>query len=376
MADAVPGRTGVRRIRADFRDGDDLAGARYLAYQSLTQENAATESVATRAGFGLDLEFLGGVFENGDADVIVGKRVFDFGGDLGEHLFGIQSSDGVAGDIVDQRELLGFLLLFGEEAGVFDGDGGFAGEDAQQLDVAFIESALLRAVDGHDADGLVVQNQRHGAHRAGLFIGLKTQARGFFGELFADQQRLGGANHVFREVIARGPRSFGLALAFDHFDFEANLFGFAIVEGDEEAIDVEQPLHFGIDATEKRVGFEGGAQGAADFVQDVEFFAAARSLLDEVAIFDGHADLVAEGEEQAQFRGVKLRLSGVPRSNIPKTRSLAWRLMPTTVRRPWARSILRMWRKGSSFSRATQLESRARSRRTTSPPRRATSRTT
>ena len=147
-----------RRIRADFRDGDDLAGARYLAYQSFTQENAATERVATRAGFGLDLEFLGGVFENGDADVIVGERVFDFGGDLGEHFFGIQSGDGVAGDIVDQCELLGFSLLFGEEAGVFDGDGGFAGEDAQQLDVAFIESAFLRAVDGHHADGLVVQN--------------------------------------------------------------------------------------------------------------------------------------------------------------------------------------------------------------------------
>ena len=126
--------------------------------------------------------------------------------------------------------------------------------------------------------------------------------------MFADQQWLGGANYVFREVIARGPCSFGLALAFDDFDFEANLFGFAIVEGDEEAVDVEQPLHFGIDATEKSVGFEGGAQGAADFVQDVEFFAAARSLLDEVAIFDGHADLVAQGEEQAQFRGGEIAI--------------------------------------------------------------------
>ncbi len=41
---------------------------------------------------------------------------------------------------------------------------------------------------------------------------------------------------------------------------------------------------------------------AADFVQDVQLFAAARGLLDQVAIFDGHADLVAQGEEQAQFR--------------------------------------------------------------------------
>ena len=48
-------------------------------------------------------------------------------------------------------------------------------------------------------------------------------------------------------------------------------------------------------------GFESGAQGAADFVQDVQLFAAPRSLLNQIAIFDGHADLVAQGEEQAQF---------------------------------------------------------------------------
>ena len=212
--------------------------------------------------------------------MIVGERVFDFGGDLGEHFLGIQGGDGVAGDIVDEHQLLRFLLLCGEEAGVFDGDGGFAGEHAEELDVAFVESAFLRAVHGHHAHGLVVEYERNGAHRAGLFVGLKTEARGFFGELFADQQWLNGANYMFRQVITHGARSFGLALAVDDLDFKADLFRFAMVVGDEEAVDVEQALHFGIDAFEERIWFEGGAQGAADFVQNVQLFAAACGLLD------------------------------------------------------------------------------------------------
>jgi hypothetical protein len=214
----------------------------------------------------------------------------------------------VAGDVVDESQLLGFFLLRGEEAGVFDGDGGFAGEDTQQLDVAFIERAFLQAMHGHHTDGLIIQDERNGADRTGLFLRFKTEARGFFSELLADQERLNGANYMFREVIAGGACAFGLAHAFDDFDFEANLFRFAVVVGDEEAVDVEQALHFGINAFEECVGLEGGAQGTANFVQDVKLFAAARGLLDQIAILDGHADLVAEGEEQAQFRGREISI--------------------------------------------------------------------
>jgi len=42
----------------------------------------------------------------------------------------------------------------------------------------------------------------------------------------------------------------------------------------------------------------------------VEFLGAARGLLDEVAIFDGHADLVAEGEKKAEFGGSEAAIVG------------------------------------------------------------------
>ena len=45
---------------------------------------------------------------------------------------------------------------------------GLAGQNAQQLHVAFVENALVEAVHGHHADRAVVQNQRNGADRARL----------------------------------------------------------------------------------------------------------------------------------------------------------------------------------------------------------------
>ena len=224
MADDGAREDGARRVRANRRDGGDLAGASYVAHQAFSQQNAAAQSVAARAGFGLNLKFFGGVIENGDADVIVGESVFDFGGDLGEHFFGIQRGDGVAGDVVDQRQLLRFLLLFGEEAGVFDGDGGFAGEHAQ---------AIRRGLRRRRAPARCARPSRRSAWlykirgtaqiEPACRFGVETQARGFFGELLADQQRLGGADHVFGEMISRLAGSLGLALAVVDFDFKAQL---------------------------------------------------------------------------------------------------------------------------------------------------------
>ena len=70
--------------------------------------------------------------------------------------------------------------------------------------------------------------------------------------------------------------------------------------------------------------------------------------------------------------GVKLRLSGVPSSSNPKTRSLACKLIPATVRIPSAMPSSRNWRNAGSFSSAVHEELRASSLKTTSPPSRAT----
>ena len=69
-----------------------------------------------------------------------------------------------------------------------------------------------------------------------------------------------------------------------------------------KVIDVEQTLHLVRYGFKQRFRIQGGAQCAADFVEHAKLLRAARGLLNEIAILDGHADLMAERQQQAQFR--------------------------------------------------------------------------
>ena len=56
--------------------------------------------------------------------------------------------------------------LFLEEAGVFNGDAGFAGEHAKKLEVAFVEGAIFIGEDAQRANGVIVGDQRNTTERA------------------------------------------------------------------------------------------------------------------------------------------------------------------------------------------------------------------
>src|ERR1700733_1046810 len=72
-----------------------------------------------------------------------------------------------------------------------------------------------------------------------------------------------------------------------------------------EMVYVEEPFDFVQDGFKESVGFEGGAQRAADFVEHVKLLRAARGLLDEITVFHCHADLMAQRKKEAKFRGGK-----------------------------------------------------------------------
>ena len=191
---------------------------------------------------------------------------------------------------------LGFLLLFGEEPRVFDGDGRLAGQYAEELHVTFVKRAFLLAVHGHGADGVIVQNERNRADRTGVAGRLDAEALHFFLELIADQKRLRRLNNILGQVFARRARAFGKAFAIHDVQFEADLTGLFVVEGNEHASDVQQALHLRINALEEGVRLEGRAQRPADLIQNVQLFAAPRRLLNQIAVLNGHADLVAQSE--------------------------------------------------------------------------------
>ena len=81
----------------------------------------------------------------------------------GQHFFGIQGGDGVAGNVVQKREVAGFGLLLAEQARIFDGDTGLAGQYTHQFQMTFVVEVLLQSPQRHHTDDLVIGNQGHAA---------------------------------------------------------------------------------------------------------------------------------------------------------------------------------------------------------------------
>ena len=255
------------------------------------------------AGFGLDHYFLVGVVEQGDADVVVGEELLKLSRNVGQHLIGVQRRDGVARDVVQQRKLPRLGLLFAEQPRVFQRDPGLAGEHAHELEVAFIEEPLLQAVDRHDADGAATLHQRHAAKAAHLPERIRAQLARLLGKILSDQQRLLSADQVLSQVVAGRARALRQACPVGYLELEADFFPCRVVKGDVEIANVEQPPHLCVDLLKQGVAFQRRAERAPDRVQDVQLFRAPRGLLDQIAVFDSHADLVSQRQQQPQLGG-------------------------------------------------------------------------
>jgi hypothetical protein len=78
-----------------------------------------------------------------------------------------------------------------------------------------------------------------------------------------------------------------------------------IERADVKVLDVKQAAELLPDFTQEIILIESGAESAANLVQNVKLLGAAGSLLNEEAVFDGHADLVAESQQESVFGGGK-----------------------------------------------------------------------
>src|SRR5258708_305192 len=285
-------------------------GARHLADEAGVERQTLSKRVTACAAFGLDDEFARGVIEQGDADVVVAEAVFELLGDFGEDFVRIERGDGVAGDEVEQAEMAGLGALILEEARIFNGDAGFAGENAEEFEMPFVVGPIVVGVDAERSNGLVIGDERDSAEGAGSENGFNAQLAGFNREIFTNEDRLASADNVFGEVIPGGTRVHGLALTANHFEIEIDGVADRVRGSNIKIFDVEEAAQLFPNFDEEIFLVESGAEGAANFVEDMEFLGAAGGLLNEVAIFDGHADLVAEGEKEAEFRGSEAAIVG------------------------------------------------------------------
>src|ERR1700747_1258483 len=133
----------------------ELAGAGDLSDEARAERDSLTKSATARSSFGLNDQLAGRVFEDADADVIVGQPGFELLRDFCKHFVRIQSGNRVARNGIQQRKMARFGAFFLEEPRVFYGDASFAGEHTHQFEMALVKNALVFGEDGHRADGVI-----------------------------------------------------------------------------------------------------------------------------------------------------------------------------------------------------------------------------
>src|ERR1700751_291407 len=163
----------------------------------------------------------------------------------------------------------------------------------------FVEGFVLVGEDSHGADSAIVGNQWNAAKTSLHADRIGVQFANLIEEILANQNRLAGADDVFRQKVTGRSASARRTDTVDNFQFELHFVANRVQGGDVEIFHVEQAAQLFPDFAQKIFFVEGGTQCAADFIQDMQFLGAAGSLLDQKAIFHGHADLMAKGQQQA-----------------------------------------------------------------------------
>src|SRR5271154_1045793 len=198
---------------------------------------------------------------------------------------------------------LGTLLV--EKPRVFNGNTRLAGEDAHELEMSFIKDAFVFGKNSHRADGMIVSDEWNSTEAAVLENGLDAEFFDFGCIVFADQHRLSRPNNVFGEIVASRPAARRPHCAFRHFYVELHFITKRVKRTDVKILDVKEAPQFFPNFAQEIFLVERGTQGAANLVEDVQLLGPARCLLDEITIFNGHADLVAKREKQTVLSGSK-----------------------------------------------------------------------
>src|SRR6202008_4051760 len=140
-----------------------------------------------------------------NADVIVSQAVFELLGYFGQNFVRVERGDGVLRNQVQQAEVARLRAFFLKQAGILNGDACFAGQDAKQFQMAFVEGPVLIGKHTQGADDAVVGDQRHATERTRSAQRLNPQLPHFADIVIANEDRLARTKNVLRQVIANGP---------------------------------------------------------------------------------------------------------------------------------------------------------------------------
>ena len=143
----------LQRIIAAGLHQRAFSGSRHPADNSHAQRNALAQCLRRDASFGFDLDVLGGVVENADADVIEAEILLDLGHDGGQHLLRVLAGDGGLRNVVEERQLARAPLLLGEQAGILHRHRNLAGGGLHDFQIARLENVLALRIHGRHHSG-------------------------------------------------------------------------------------------------------------------------------------------------------------------------------------------------------------------------------
>src|SRR6266852_7872043 len=104
------------------------ASAGNATEDSCPHRDSLTQRQRGGSSLGFDLDVLGGVVHNPDANVVVVEVLLDLAHDVAHHLLSVLTRNRGLRDGVEKCQMLGAALLLGEQASIFHGhaelDGG------------------------------------------------------------------------------------------------------------------------------------------------------------------------------------------------------------------------------------------------------------
>jgi len=217
------------------------------------------------ARFRLNLDLLGAIIEQADANVIKAEVLLDFSHNLAQHVHRIVARNGGARNIVEECQLPGTPLLLCEQPGVLHRNRYLAGGGHQNIKVALFEYEFPFGAHGdHNARRLVAEQDGHRTHALGGMLGPvgDAQAGPRLLQFGPYQQRLPRPDHIFGECVFQLARPLGQNTIVLDFQLKADLIPF--LEGNVEVAGVENLSQLGMDGAEHFILIQPGANGLAD----------------------------------------------------------------------------------------------------------------
>src|ERR1700722_5685201 len=268
------------------------------------QWDPSTHGVRRSPGSRLDFDSLRTIIKQADADVIEAEILLDFSHNLAQHMNWIVTRNCCARDVVEERQLPGAPLLFGEQARILYRNRYLSSGSHQHVQVALFEDIFaFRIHRDHDPCRLAPQHDRRGAQTLGrmLWPVPDAQSRPRLLQVRTYQQGLSSANHIFGKRVLQFTFPLGQDQIILDLKFEADFVAF--LECDVEIAVIENLPQLRVDGSQHFILIEARTDRLPDLGEQFVLLGAAVSCVRNQIVFHREAKLQCQPHHEARAGG-------------------------------------------------------------------------